>query len=568
MEYIIPVLSAYVSLYLPFNDIGTKISCSMAISQFLIIIIKYFGEKCFPKIKNYFVSPDVYVIIDGSNPIYKLLLEHFYMKYINEIKGCYIQIEHGKYTMFIKELSTSYLTDIYKENKIKISFCKSEQIVQKNEQTETKITDCDIKLSTDTNMGILEEYISNVVLKIEKNLTETKHRQLKIYKIYKYGHNKNSELKWEGMEYLTNKNMKNTIVSDDVRELLFDDFHHFITNEDYYTKHGIPYKRGYLLHGEPGTGKSSIIKVLANTYNLPIFIVDGRSFESNQDFIRIMDDIHGFVLNQKHIVVFEDIDRSIFCSRNYGYISEDCFLNILDGIDEHYGRITFLTTNYLDAVESIPSLIRPGRIDVSINITYCTLSQIKQILQLYFEDNMQSDCILSPNIIISPAILLQIINYVKDYTTVVKFLNSQVDFKKFNLERNILKLKQIDRDDKVVVEGCVMEINDDMTTEQFKQKPSLDMREQRIKVKETRLKLKQIQVDDLEKQLDRMTKRQQLEFEKKKLQLQKMKLDIESNQIEALEQKYKYEKRDLIENIGDDDIKHLIRPRRRRRYGL
>ena len=82
---------------------------------------------------------------------------------------------------------------------------------------------------------------------------------------------KNATPFWDVFEFKTNKNEKNTILSKYVKHELFDDLQTFIDSDELYAKRGIDYKRGYLLYGPPGCGKSSSIKAMAHKYDLPIF---------------------------------------------------------------------------------------------------------------------------------------------------------------------------------------------------------------------------------------------------------------------------------------------------------
>ncbi|KAI9109652.1 hypothetical protein K1719_019282 [Acacia pycnantha] len=50
----------------------------------------------------------------------------------------------------------------------------------------------------------------------------------------------------------------------DIKRFMVEDLERFMSRKEYYKKVGKPWKRGYLLHGPPGTGKSSLIAAMAN----------------------------------------------------------------------------------------------------------------------------------------------------------------------------------------------------------------------------------------------------------------------------------------------------------------
>jgi SpoVK/Ycf46/Vps4 family AAA+-type ATPase len=152
-----------------------------------------------------------------------------------------------------------------------------------------------------------------------------------------------------------------------------------------------------------------------------------------------MSEINSFMTSdQKYLLVMEDIDRAaMFKDKWYrGNLTSDCLLNILDGVDENYGRITIMTANDFDIMIKTKAMIRPGRIDRLVNITYCTKDQVTTILEFYFESN---NIDIDDNIIISPAKLIQLILILNNIDMVAKVLNDNKDFTDTRLEQ-ILEL--------------------------------------------------------------------------------------------------------------------------------
>ena len=65
--------------------------------------------------------------------------------------------------------------------------------------------------------------------------------------------------------------LESVVLSLGLSQRLLDDVHNFINSSQWYALRGIPYRRGYLLYGPPGCGKSSFITALAG---------DSRQFTS------------------------------------------------------------------------------------------------------------------------------------------------------------------------------------------------------------------------------------------------------------------------------------------------
>lgn len=210
----------------------------------------------------------------------------------------------------------------------------------------------------------------------------------------------------------------------------------FIKNPEWYKHRGIPYTLGILLWGEPGCGKTGFIKAMMNlTGRHGISIKLNNRFDMNKlrDIIcdeEIYDDI---IIPQKdRILIFEDIDcmgeivkdrnkidkkkDKESSSDNEDYVtppikkhdqkkSEESdkemitkliddsdnnynnnlsyFLNILDGIQECYGRIIIMTTNKPEQLDK--ALVRPGRIDFNINFNKASVEDIKNMLEFYWQ---------------------------------------------------------------------------------------------------------------------------------------------------------------------------------------
>ncbi|KAH9884895.1 P-loop containing nucleoside triphosphate hydrolase protein [Xylariomycetidae sp. FL2044] len=132
-----------------------------------------------------------------------------------------------------------------------------------------------------------------------------------------------------------------------------------------YLERSIPYQRGYLLHGPPGTGKSTLASVLAARYGLGMFRVQLMQVDSDARLTRLFER-----LPSSCIVLMEDvdaagIDREEIIDEPKKRKTSGCtlsgLLNVLDGVGAQEGRIVIMTTNRRDELDS--ALIRPGRVD-------------------------------------------------------------------------------------------------------------------------------------------------------------------------------------------------------------
>uniref|UniRef100_A0A8C2Q845 Mitochondrial chaperone BCS1 n=1 Tax=Cyprinus carpio TaxID=7962 RepID=A0A8C2Q845_CYPCA len=151
----------------------------------------------------------------------------------------------------------------------------------------------------------------------------------------------------------------------------------------------IPYRRGYLLYGPPGCGKSSFITALAGElgYSICLMSLSDRS---------LSDDRLNHLLSvapQQSIILLEDVDaafvsRELLTTENplayqgMGRLTFSGLLNALDGVASSEARIVFMTTNFIERLD--PALVRPGRVDLKQYVGHCSHWQLTQMFRRFY----------------------------------------------------------------------------------------------------------------------------------------------------------------------------------------
>ena len=166
-----------------------------------------------------------------------------------------------------------------------------------------------------------------------------------------------------------------------------------------------------MLEGPPGTGKSSLIMALASKLEKDIGYFSFTPDINDTKLIKSMQSTPS-----DSIIVFEDID-CLFQERkandtNKNSISFSAILNCLDGLVCKDGLIVILTTNHMEKLD--PALIRSGRVDRVISLTYMKKPEIYKMFIKFQENDYIPDSekefyekIITLNIEITPSLLQQ-----------------------------------------------------------------------------------------------------------------------------------------------------------------
>ncbi|PON93297.1 Spastin [Trema orientale] len=191
----------------------------------------------------------------------------------------------------------------------------------------------------------------------------------------------------------------------DKKKDIVEDLLAFSKNKDFYEKAGKAWKRGYLLYGPPGTGKSTMIAAMANLMSYDVYDLELTGVKDNTELRRLL-----IETTSKSIIVIEDIDCSLDLTGqrkkkaeqscledekgkgkkketkeegSSGKVTLSGLLNFIDGIWSACGteRLIVFTTNYVEKLD--PALIRRGRMDKHVELSYCSFEGFKVLAKNY-----------------------------------------------------------------------------------------------------------------------------------------------------------------------------------------
>ncbi|MBM4763702.1 ATP-binding protein [Bacillus sp. B15-48] len=131
----------------------------------------------------------------------------------------------------------------------------------------------------------------------------------------------------------------------------------FSKSGSFFKTYNIPYKRGVLLYGKPGNGKTTLVKSIANSITAPVAYWQITEFTSSYSIHEVFSTVAKMA---PMVLVIEDIDSMPEAVRSV-------FLNTLDGATSKEGIFLIGTTNYPEKID--PALInRAGRFDRAYEI--------------------------------------------------------------------------------------------------------------------------------------------------------------------------------------------------------
>ena len=183
---------------------------------------------------------------------------------------------------------------------------------------------------------------------------------------------------------------------------VIDEVRRFLQSGDRYAQLGVPWRRGYLFEGPPGTGKSSLIFGLAGHFGLPLHILSLKDKNmTDANLIRAVNSVP-----RRSVLVLEDLETAIAdelgtgvttsgesvsaeaavpqMRKSEGSVTLSGLLNALDGIGSSDGRILVITAN---RPERLPAaLVRPGRVDRRLHFDMIGDAEIGQMVHNFCND--------------------------------------------------------------------------------------------------------------------------------------------------------------------------------------
>ncbi|KAG6581609.1 AAA-ATPase, partial [Cucurbita argyrosperma subsp. sororia] len=180
----------------------------------------------------------------------------------------------------------------------------------------------------------------------------------------------------------------------ELKKQIVDDLTEFAAGREFYGSVGRAWKRGYLLYGPPGSGKSSLIAAMANFLCYDVYDLELTKVSDNSELRSLL-----IQTTNRSVIVIEDIDCSVDLTADpsskaaargdheeeVGRVTLSGLLNFTDGLWSCCGeeRIVVFTTNYKEKID--PALVRCGRMDVHVSLGMCGPAAFRTLVRNYLE---------------------------------------------------------------------------------------------------------------------------------------------------------------------------------------
>jgi hypothetical protein len=227
---------------------------------------------------------------------------------------------------------------------------------------------------------------------------------------------------WEGTTVHAKRTFDTVVLAREVKEALQTDLRCFLDSRGWYADLGLDWRRGYLLHGPPGTGKTSVIRAMSTMAQTHVYSLNLAEIWNDAELREAFED-----LPARCILVMEDVDgmSDVVKSRtgsSAGSEASACgssasstgsfsgvtattsrrragtddaeearpgptlsaLLNLLDGVGGVHGRITVMTSNHPEVLDA--ALVRPGRVDLKCYLGLADRAMLTELYGLFYGD--------------------------------------------------------------------------------------------------------------------------------------------------------------------------------------
>jgi hypothetical protein len=197
---------------------------------------------------------------------------------------------------------------------------------------------------------------------------------------------------WDELNTVALRDPTTVVLDSPTTEEILADIDNFVANKSRYKRTGTPWRRGYLLTGIKGAGKTSLVLVMASHIRGNIYVINAEGLR-DEDLIYLFAKVPA-----NSIILLEDVDviPGLTTARpgddmpegvdmimeSTSKVSLHTLLNLLDGFYARAGVFVVMTTNRPEVLD--PTLLRKGRMDYPVEFSTMTRRQVVGLWELHY----------------------------------------------------------------------------------------------------------------------------------------------------------------------------------------
>ena len=199
---------------------------------------------------------------------------------------------------------------------------------------------------------------------------------------------------WSRLDDLPARTLGSVILPEGQLERLTADVERFLASEQEYGRRCIPWHRGHLYEGPPGTGKTSVARAIASHFGMDVWYLPLADVKKDGSLLRLASRV-----TPRSMLLLEDIDVFHAATERDDAgegLTLSGLLNTLDGIATPHGLLTVLTTNTPEVLDH--AVTRAGRIDLVEHFSAADPGQVSRLVGRYYGEPAKPEgiCGMSP----------------------------------------------------------------------------------------------------------------------------------------------------------------------------
>jgi chaperone BCS1 len=292
---------------------------------------------------------------------------------------------HNAHSLIARVRSTQRTSNLYSTKKKPLTFSPWDGSFLFWYKGHLLVLHCDVKEHREdlriSSIGLNANILKSLIEECREKYIKDTQRKVSVFE--------HREGEWKKARLRPVRPIFTVIMDNEVKDDILRDVDEFLDQDmqGWYAERGIPYKRGYLLFGPPGTGKSSFSLSLAGKHELDIYTLQLSNI-SDTTLMRLFAE-----LPPRCIVLLEDVDTAGVGRRgsvdtdqeneSKSAVTLSGLLNVLDGVSSQEGRILIMTTNHIEHLDE--ALIRPGRSDKKVHFKLADQNISTQLFHTVFK---------------------------------------------------------------------------------------------------------------------------------------------------------------------------------------